>query len=285
MAAAMQEALGPDAPPSPTQPWGDVFRQMYSFSGQSAQDHKLVFQALAKNLMQGPDAQYFVEDALVRFEADPEVFAILSSSATSGLASGSGADTNGAGGQSKEARARLIEKLLVAAAARRDCQAFQQFAALHPALEYAGLDPVENPFGGKLVSEGGSIRFSTTSRFDSFSGHAPLLEMKGGRFHTAANEDEWAEITLPKTASILGLIIDNTGSSHHQGRAVPIAVEVSEDGENWKEVWQSGEAAGQWRIDLKDSTPRAKYVRVKGSVGRADFLHLRRILVYGTPQA
>jgi hypothetical protein len=182
-----------------------------------------------------------------------------------------------------DAAGRLAEIGMTSAARRRDCESFQTFASLHPNPRLEGLPAYPRPRGVQWLSQKASIQFSSTSRYDDLSGHASVLGFSGGFFHTDKSEDEWAEVTLPRISRITGIVINN--SPTFQSRALPLTIQVSQDGESWQDVERIESNASQWEIDLSASSPTARFVRINGAVGRSDFFHFRRILIFGQPQS
>ncbi len=280
MAAALENSMGADAPLAPATDWKETFNKTYQFCGDERALQIRVCQAAAEEILKGREGQHFLEDALERFSEQSDLISQLMVAAEKGLRSqASGSKETEVG----KARSQLAQTLVRSAAERRDCEAFQKFSKFLTEPVSANLKGVKNPFGGQLLSTKGSIRFSSTSSWDQPAGHASVLAISGGKFHTGNGEHEWAEITLPRIAKLSGIIIDN--EEGHRDRAVPLKVEVSPDGEHWETVFLTDKAELQWQIDLRAQQPVARFVRVVGSEGRNDFLHLRRILVFGKPQA
>ncbi|TWT84419.1 F5/8 type C domain protein [Planctomycetes bacterium CA13] len=275
LAAGLTQAIGVDAPASPAMNWTKMYDQVYALSGEQQTDQANVCRAIAANIIRGPDAQRFVEDALQRFGHSDDIVNFVMDATLESLKSRKSLQG--------DKRQQLIEACMISAANRRDPLAFQRLAAMHPAPFTENLDYPKDPFSAELVSLRGSIRTSSTSSWDRINGHASVLGIKGGQFHTGKATDEWCEITLPGVAKLDGMIIENT--TGNRPRAVPFTIEISADGEKWEEVKRVEETAARWRIDLEDGSPSARFIRINGSVGREDFLHFRRILIYGKPQS
>ena len=87
---------------------------------------------------------------------------------------------------------------------------------------------------------------------------------------------------LPGPAEIFGVVVENGGAAQNQWRQVPLEVQVSEDGNNWRTVHTDGEIRTTYRVDLRAHAPRARYVRVRRTPdAKNEFFHLFKILVYG----
>ncbi len=279
MTAALEEAMGPQSANSDPCNWEATFDDIYRFVGRASDTRKSLAKAVAPVVMKGPDCDRFFADSLQRFGDDPDVSTMLVNSALSReKPTGKAKDTS-----RKDAMARVAETGMGLAGKSRDPELFQKFVTLHPQLHQEGLAAVAPPRGLKWVSKGAAIGFSSTSRWDHLAGHAAVLSMQGGKFHTSNQDDEWAEVTLPKISLVSSIVIDN--SETNRGRAVPLKVEVSEDGQNWSQVFETDEVQTQWTIDLSNAPVKARLIRIHGSIGRKDFLHLRRVLVFGVPQS
>ncbi len=94
-------------------------------------------------------------------------------------------------------------------------------------------------------------------------------------------------IRLAQPAEIRHIQIQNRRNPQFYDRTKDLAVWVSDDGSEWKQVWKSEQPAADYAIDLPAET-RGKYIRIGldnsvSSRGRRDLgiLHLNRIVVYG----
>ena len=54
---------------------------------------------------------------------------------------------------------------------------------------------------------------------------------------------------------------------------------ISQDGQEWQQVWKSQEPAAEYSVDLPAGS-RAKYIKV--GLDGDGILHLNQIVVYGT---
>ena len=120
-------------------------------------------------------------------------------------------------------------------------------------------------------------RWEASSAWGSFpragvmAGEAPI----DGRFHTNDEQDPWVRIDLGEAQRVHAVRIENRTNCCKE-RAIPLAIELSLDGESWKVV-------GYRRMLFDTITEhfaaqRARYVRLR--VDKRSLLHLRRISVY-----
>ncbi len=132
---------------------------------------------------------------------------------------------------------------------------------------------------GKLLSEGGLLVLSSSSRWDRPLLHARLMTPELGFFHTSGEINPWVQLTLPKLGEPSGIIVVPVGGN--TGRHLPLQVSVSEDGEQWTKVWETNEMAPFWAIGLKGQRLRVRHVKVERIGEGGDVFHLRGILVFG----
>ena len=188
--------------------------------------------------------------------------------------------TQGGGEANTEAVLAMCSAAIVDAENNRDHEGFVAIGRIIEALSPPPEDRKEKPRPGNLLSEGGMVRFSSvSSRWDRNTyRHWNLLGFRSGHFHTNDEENPWVEVTLPHFGLLSRIEIVNM--NHHQSRAIPLAVQVSIDGENWKEVMVVEKTQPAWDIDLRRKRIRARYVRLmkKGK----GILHLQNIRIYGS---
>jgi hypothetical protein len=92
--------------------------------------------------------------------------------------------------------------------------------------------------------------------------------------HTREEDSPWIRVDLGAVESARTIEIQNRADCCRE-RALPLVVEVSEDGETWREVGRRDEDFRDWSIAMAPT--KLRYVRV--TVPRRTFLHLARISV------
>lgn len=184
------------------------------------------------------------------------------------------------GGSAGESTRKALRPAILAAAASGNVDAFQALAKAVASGEGAGLPPME-PFPGELLSAGGLIRLSTTSGWDAPENHAAVLETGGGRLHTAAEVRPHVVIRLAKLGELSGMVICDTSTGYNATRIVPIKASVSEDGQNWQEVFRTDKPGGPWRVDLGGKAPRVGWIKIERDDDRHEVFHLSAVHVYG----
>lgn len=184
------------------------------------------------------------------------------------------------GGMDKKAKHQLFGQILISAEQNKDRVTFQGVGQLMKD-EFKPSLPKYDPFPGQLLSTSGLIRFSSVSgRFGDPTQHWGLLETVGGHFHTNEDDPAWLEVELPKLGDISGIVIIVTDNNH--ARLHNMKVEVSQDGNQWEEVFQFGQCNNRiMRSDLGGKNPRAKYIRITRP-GKG-FFHLNGVHIYGKP--
>ncbi len=194
----------------------------------------------------------------------------------------------GAGGTSPDDRDRMLGQVLRGAAATHDRSSFQAVGKL---LSEKYRNPAEKlpkwePFPGTLVSQGGLLRVSSTCNFDNPASHWGVLEPVGGGFHTDKVENPYAEVELPKTAYLSGVV--TVAPEGNLGRLKGMKVQYSESGQDgdWHDAGEmpSPTASRTSRLDLQKLNPRARFIRILRP-GGPEYFHLKGIFVYGKPAA
>lgn len=120
-------------------------------------------------------------------------------------------------------------------------------------------------------------RWEASSAWGSFprvgvmTGEAPI----DGRFHTSEEQDPWVRIDLGEPRQVHAVRIENRTNCCKE-RAIPLAIELSLDGEHWKVVGYRRVLFDTIRQQF--AAQQARYVRLR--VDRRSLLHLRRVSVY-----
>ena len=185
-------------------------------------------------------------------------------------------------------RSAMLKPVILAAEKMGDLKSFQAIGKTLPE-QYRNPSvklPAFEPFADQLVSQGGMIQASSTSKFDKPCEHWGVLEPGvGGSFHTAKDTDAWVKVTLPKQANITGIVMITTTGNLSRHDNLRIQVSETGDDKDWKDVAELGKCTQQViRVDLGATRPLAKYVRILRK-GGPDFFHLRAIYIYGKPAA
>jgi cell division protein FtsN len=180
---------------------------------------------------------------------------------------------------------KLQAAALIGAENSRDIDTFQSISKQYKD-RITGSLPEFQPFSGELLSSGGLVRFSSVSQqYGDPLQHGGIIETSGGNFHTDnKNEEEWAEVIMPKPGTLSGIVIATTGNNHD--RLHDWKVETSMDGNSWTPAatLPSPVKESVIRVDLKGKNTIARHIRVVRG-GKKDFFSLRAILVYGQKAA
>jgi len=179
-----------------------------------------------------------------------------------------------------EAVLAMCSQAILDAEKNRDHEGFVAIGQIIEALSSQDV-ATENNDEATLLSKGGMVTFSSvSSRWDRnpYMHWNLLSSSRLGKFHTDEEESPWVEVSLANFGLLERIEIVNT--TGHTSRAVPLAIEVSVDGEKWSEVTVLSKAQSKWKVDLKGKSIRARHVRLKKQ-GKG-ILHLRNIRIYGT---
>jgi hypothetical protein len=94
-------------------------------------------------------------------------------------------------------------------------------------------------------------------------------------FHTTEEANPWLEFDLGATRSISRVRIENRRDCCSD-RAVPLTVEVSTDGKNWKTVARQAEDFTSWSVSF--GSVEARWVRLQ--THRQTYLHLAEVRIW-----
>jgi alpha-D-xyloside xylohydrolase len=157
-----------------------------------------------------------------------------------------------------------------------------RIAGWEVATAAASRDPVGVP-GAILVSAGATWKASSAAAGDAGSGR--LLDAEQGddpfAFHTLKERSPWVIIDLGRPRSLTGIVILNRADERAEilARAATLTAATSLDGQEWVEAWRADGAEREWRTSF--AAPRqARYLRL--SLAGEEFLHLKRVRIYGT---
>ncbi|MGN0835695.1 MAG: discoidin domain-containing protein [Candidatus Spyradosoma sp.] len=191
-------------------------------------------------------------------------------------AAGVSAGGNSGGGKLRDA----FGKAILAAEAARSPEAVRSISAMAEKAGfgkgYDGPAKLDEP-PGKLVSDSGYLRTSSTSSWDNPCAHANVLRPAAGAFHTAQEESAFAVVELPRAVSLSGiLIVKNCGNEHRSRR---MKIYRSTDGATWFLVASSTNTPSQWKL-VFDEPLSARFVKVECAAEGKEWFHLRNILIY-----
>ena len=178
--------------------------------------------------------------------------------------------------------------LMLGASKADNLAAFRQMASLQDKLEPykgGGKPYPASDFGGQLMSAMGLLKTSSTSGWDKPKNYARCIDATPcgeNGFHTGKEKSPWAVVMLPGPIEVFGVVAENKCGWQNRHRQAPLELQVSEDGSEWNTVHRDDEVRETYRIDLRQSAPRARYVRVRRVPDAKDEVyHLNKILVYG----
>lgn len=92
-------------------------------------------------------------------------------------------------------------------------------------------------------------------------------------FHTQFEDGPWIRYDLKEPRKVTGLHVKNRAG--HESRAVPLVVEVSDDGQTFREVIRRGEPFDVWDPTFPEQ--KARYVRLR--VAAQTYLHLEEVRI------
>ena len=178
--------------------------------------------------------------------------------------------------------------LMLSASRNENLEAFRQLTQLQDRLapfNGKGKPYPDVDFGVPLLSAEGLLKTSSTCTWDSPKSYARCIDSTpcaGNAFHTDKEKAPWAVVMLPGPAEVCGVVAENRCGHQNRHRQAPFELQVSEDGKEWTTVHRDGSVRDTYRVDLRDSAPRARYVRVRRTPdAKDDVFHLSKILVYG----
>ena len=178
--------------------------------------------------------------------------------------------------------------LMLGASKSDNLEAFRQIALLQDKLEpYKGNGKPypTSDFGGQLVSAEGLLKTSSTSGWDKPKNYARCIDATPcgeNGFHTAKEKSPWAVVMLPGPVAVCGVVAENKAGWQNRHRQAPLELQISEDGSDWTTVHRDDQVRDTYRIDLRSSAPRARYIRIRRVPDAKDEVyHLNKLLVYG----
>ena len=147
-------------------------------------------------------------------------------------------------------------------------------------------------FGGTLISSNACVQLSKVGRSDLPERHLELCDATPSRVdkegppvsaevEKGTRNHVWIRLQLGGISEVSGILLVNAKKSKQRKGQLPLRVEVSENGSDWKTVATITKDADSWRIPLSPMESRVKFVRaVRGGEGDEP-LRLLKMLIYG----
>ena len=130
---------------------------------------------------------------------------------------------------------------------------------------------------GRWVSRDAKASYSSRSQYSPH--RETVLEAAGENygFHTDRNDPrQWMVIDLGKPHDITGALIYNRKDAQGD-RTDNMLMYVSDDGENWREVWKTREAKRSWTVKF-DKPVNGRYVRLL--LDKKEYFHLSGVKIF-----
>ena len=140
---------------------------------------------------------------------------------------------------------------------------------------------------GALLSENAKLEISSTCSWNNPAEYSKLFtgDKVGYAFHTDKEKNPWAKIDIGAVKIINAVVIDNRPEDR---RSEGLILSVSEDGNQWEEVWKAKEWAASWvvpltHVDAGATVPgrKARYIRLETKNDSPRELMLQRVAVFG----
>lgn len=142
---------------------------------------------------------------------------------------------------------------------------------------------------GSIISEAATLEMSSVSGHDHSEDHERLFcgepSAHGYAFCTDREENPWVKIDLGAAKNVKAVLIENRPNERSTDGLI---LSVSEDGEEWSEVWQAAEIEDSWcavvthfhaGIEVPGRAARYLKLETRGETERS--LLLQRVTVYG----
>ena len=141
-------------------------------------------------------------------------------------------------------------------------------AAVAPRLAWYATHPDRGP-DAPWTASSAEVGYSTTGR-----GFAPPDYKVPMFFHTSREPSPWVSFDLEHVVAVRAVTVVNRGDCCDD-RAVPLALEVSEDGTTWRELARRTETFTRWEPRFAVAT--ARWVRLRAT--RPTHLHLESVAI------
>jgi len=124
------------------------------------------------------------------------------------------------------------------------------------------------------------ISYSTVSKQWSPGLDTLVTAMEGNfSFHTEAEKEPWLMIDLKEHRPISEIVILNR-DDQQGNRSKNLHVWISNDQQNWKQVYKAGKPQGRWVV-LLEKPQSARYIKIGLINEQPGFFHLKGVKVYG----
>ncbi|MBQ9430598.1 MAG: hypothetical protein IJU44_03500 [Kiritimatiellae bacterium] len=150
-----------------------------------------------------------------------------------------------------------------------------------------------NDFGGELISSNAYVQISRLSYLAKPELHGELCDASPTRslrdgtpvLAIGTQGGTWIRLQLEDGCEATGILIVNTLSKKRRAAQLPMRVEVSVDGKEWRQIAMLDQPADFWRIPLDGSQGSVRFVRVwTEGVFQTSTIRLSKFLVYGRKQ-
>ena len=140
---------------------------------------------------------------------------------------------------------------------------------------------------GAVLSDQATLEISSRSGYDDEKNHARLFsgDKADYAFHTDKEKNPWAKVDLGAVKTVNAVMIENRANER---RAEGLIVSISEDGQQWQEVWRAKTFETTWTVpvthlDAGANVPglKARYIRLETNNDSPRELLLKRVTVFG----
>ena len=143
----------------------------------------------------------------------------------------------------------------------------------------AGTKVLEADYGAPLASRDALVKISSSGKGDTPEDYArvcdatPFNSARAGLFATKEEDSPWAVVELAGDVVLKGVTVLGDSSN--------LKAWASQDGSEWREIGSAAVKQGSWRLDLRNNSEPAKFVKIGREGGGRRPLRLKKILVYG----
>jgi hypothetical protein len=137
---------------------------------------------------------------------------------------------------------------------------------------------------GRVVSATGATVTTSSTHAGQPRNAQQLLSgscASGFAFHTEPESNPWVTIDLGREAAITGVLVRNR-TDCCQERAAGLRLQISGDGQRWREIWKADSVQASWEIPLLGQKLRTRYVRFDTHPEKPTPLHLQHLEIWGS---